>query len=70
MTAPSPPRRDQALALSTAFLSLFSIVGPIQFHFIGSLLGEYCSIRTEIEQVFRSTISVPTVNKFVVSPRC
>lgn len=27
MTAPSPPRRDQALALSTAFLSLFSIVG-------------------------------------------
>jgi MFS family permease len=27
MTDPSPPRRDQALALTTAFLSLFSIVG-------------------------------------------
>jgi MFS family permease len=27
MTGPSPPRRDQALALTTAFLALFSIVG-------------------------------------------
>jgi MFS family permease len=64
VAAPAPPRRDQALALTTAFLSLFSIVGVALY----GLPFFYDFFVTDLGWTRQQVTSGNALSKLIVGP--